>query len=78
MVSVNRLARNDPASIGEVLPGIEVRFGENSVLQVKGPNVMLATGTTPRRRRRCWTRTAGSDTGDEAGIRTAGCTSPAA
>jgi long-chain acyl-CoA synthetase len=32
VVSVNHLDRNDPASIGLALPGIEVRFGENSVL----------------------------------------------
>ena len=41
IVSGNRLDRNDPASIGLPLPGVEVRFGENDALQVRGPNVML-------------------------------------
>jgi long-chain acyl-CoA synthetase len=40
IVSVNLLDRNDPASIGMPLPGIEVRLGEKDELQVRGPNVM--------------------------------------
>ena len=40
IVSANTLQRNDPASIGMPLPGVEVRFGENDALQVRGPNVM--------------------------------------
>jgi long-chain acyl-CoA synthetase len=31
---------NDPATIGRALPGVEVRIGENSELQVRGPSVM--------------------------------------
>lgn len=40
IVSVNHLDRNDPASIGMVLPGIEVSLGKNQVLLVRGPTVM--------------------------------------
>ena len=40
VVSVNRLDRNDPASIGMPLPDVEVKLGANGALLVKGPNVM--------------------------------------
>ncbi|MDQ3028193.1 MAG: AMP-binding protein, partial [Pseudomonadota bacterium] len=40
VVSVNLLDRNDPASIGMPLPGIEIAFGEKDVLLVRGPSVM--------------------------------------
>ncbi len=41
VISVNRPANNDPASVGEPLPGVEVRIGDNDELQVKGPGIML-------------------------------------
>jgi long-chain acyl-CoA synthetase len=41
VVSVNRPGRNDPASVGEPLPGVMVKLGENDELLVKGPNVMI-------------------------------------
>lgn len=41
VVSTNRLSDNDPASVGQKLPGVEVRLGERDELLVKGPNVML-------------------------------------
>ncbi len=41
VVSTNRLADNDPASVGQVLPGVSVKLGERDELMVKGPNVML-------------------------------------
>ncbi len=40
VVSVNRIERNDPASVGETIPGVEVRLGDNDELLVKGPSVM--------------------------------------
>ena len=66
VVSVNRLDHNDPASIGEVLPGIEVRFGENSVLQVKGPNVMLGYWNNPEATAKVLGPDGWLDTGDQA------------
>jgi long-chain acyl-CoA synthetase len=40
VVSVNRLEDNDPASVGRVLPGVEIRIGEGQELLVRGPTVM--------------------------------------
>jgi long-chain acyl-CoA synthetase len=40
IVSVNLLHKNDPASIGLPLPGVEVKLGDKDVLLVRGPNVM--------------------------------------
>ena len=47
IVSVNLLGRNDPASIGMPLPGIEVRLAEKDELQVRGPNVMQGYWKNP-------------------------------
>jgi long-chain acyl-CoA synthetase len=40
VVAANAPDDNDPATVGRVLAGIEVRIGENHELQVRGPNVM--------------------------------------
>ncbi len=41
VISVNTVERNDPASVGPALPGIEVRVGPQHELQVKTPGCML-------------------------------------
>ncbi|GAB4353054.1 MAG: AMP-dependent synthetase/ligase [Gammaproteobacteria bacterium] len=41
VISVNTEAKNDPASVGLPLPGIEVRIGEHDELLVKTPGAML-------------------------------------
>ena len=41
VVSTNRLDDNDPFSVGQPLPEVEVRIGENSELLVRSPGVML-------------------------------------
>ncbi len=66
VVSVNRLAKNDPASIGEVLPGLEVKFGENSALLVKGPSVMLGYWNNPEATAKVLLEGGWLDTGDQA------------
>jgi long-chain acyl-CoA synthetase len=65
-VSVNHLDRNDPSSIGIVLPGIEIRFGENSVLLVKGPNVMMGYWNNPEATAKVKSADGWLDTGDQA------------
>lgn len=41
VISVNRLNDNDPRSVGQPLPGIEIKLGENSELLIRGPCVMM-------------------------------------
>lgn len=40
VVAANTPEDNDPATVGRVLPGVEVTIGENKELLVRGPNVM--------------------------------------
>jgi long-chain acyl-CoA synthetase len=40
VISVNREGDNDPDSVGQALPGIEVRLGEGGELLARGDNVM--------------------------------------
>jgi long-chain acyl-CoA synthetase len=68
VVSVNRLEKNDPASIGAVLPGIEVGFGENGVLLVRGPNVMMGYWNNPEATAKVKNADGWLDTGDQARI----------
>ncbi len=64
VVCVNRLERNDPSSIGAVLPGIEVGFGESGVLRVRGPNVMLGYWGNPEATAQVKSADGWLDTGD--------------
>jgi len=41
VISTNKLEDNDPASIGQALPGIETRLGNEDELLVRGPCVMM-------------------------------------
>ncbi|VAX14116.1 Long-chain-fatty-acid--CoA ligase [hydrothermal vent metagenome] len=41
VVSTNRLDDNDPFSVGQPLPEVEVRIGDNGELLVRSPGVML-------------------------------------
>jgi len=41
VISVNRVEDNDPASVGCLLPDVEVRIGEQDELLVRSPGVML-------------------------------------
>jgi long-chain acyl-CoA synthetase len=66
VVSVNHLDRNDPASIGMPLPGVEVSFGENNVLLVRGPNVMLGYWNNPQATAKVKNAAGWLDTGDQA------------
>jgi long-chain acyl-CoA synthetase len=41
VISVNRIGRNVPESVGEPLPGVEVKVTEQGELLTRGPHVML-------------------------------------
>lgn len=41
IISANRVKNNDPASVGEPLPGVEVRIGKDDELLTRSPSVML-------------------------------------
>ena len=47
VISVNRLHDNLPCSVGLPLQGVEVRLGEQDVLEVRGPNLMLGYWNNP-------------------------------
>ncbi len=47
VATVNRLDRNDPATVGEAIDGVEIRIGDNQEVMVKGPNVMLGYWRRP-------------------------------
>jgi long-chain acyl-CoA synthetase len=41
VISTNKLEDNEPDSVGQALPGIEVKLGEDSELMVRAPAVMM-------------------------------------
>lgn len=47
VVSVNHPARNRPDSVGEILPGLQVKLAEDGEILVKGPSIMLGYHNKP-------------------------------
>ncbi len=66
VVSVNRIERNDPESVGETIPGVEIRIGADDELLVKGPNVMLGYWRRPEDTSRVLEPDGWLHTGDQA------------
>jgi len=52
VVCVNRPGNNDPETVGEPIPGVEIRIGEHEELLVRGPNIMLGYWKRPEETRR--------------------------
>ena len=69
VLSVNLLDKNDPASIGVPLPGVEVAFGENNVLRVRGPMVMMGYWRNPEATAKVLDAEGWLDTGDQARLK---------
>ncbi len=62
VISTNTLERNDPASVGPLLPGVRYRIGNNGELLIKSPGVMLGYWNQPEQTRQAfddqgWLRT---------------------
>ncbi len=72
VIGVNRLHDNLPSSIGQVIPGVEVKLGENSTLLARGPNVMMGYWNNPEATRAMFTEDGWLNTGDTAHIDAAG------
>ena len=68
VVAVGRPDDNLPASVGQPLPGVEVRLGEQDELQVRGPNVMLGYWLNDAATRALFTADGWLRTGDQARI----------
>ena len=47
VLACNRMADNDPMSVGHPVPGVEVRTAANGELQLRGPIVMLGYWNNP-------------------------------
>lgn len=47
VASTNSINDNVPSSVGNVIPGVEVKLGENNELLIRGPNVMLGYWNNP-------------------------------
>ncbi len=47
VVSTNRLADNEPASVGQPLPDVEVKLGKDNELLVRSPGLMLGYWNNP-------------------------------
>lgn len=68
VISVNTLQKNDPASVGLPLRGIQVKIGENDELLVKTPGAMLGYWNNHTATRRMIDSDGWLHTGDQARI----------
>lgn len=68
VMSVNRLHKNDPASIGHILPEVEVRIGDNNELLTRGPFVMQGYWRNPEATAQAIDAEGWFHTGDQARI----------
>ncbi len=72
VVSINRVGKNLPATVGQPLQGIEVRLGEQNALLVKGPCNMLGYWNNPEATAAILDRDGWLNTGDTASISISG------
>ena len=68
VISVNREDDNIPASIGTVIPGVEVRIGENDELQTRSDAVMMAYWKNEKATEEVFTEDGWFRSGDKARI----------
>ena len=68
LLTVNRLDKNDPKSVGPAVTGVEFRIGENSVLLARGPNIMMGYWKNPEAAQAVLSEDGWLNTGDQARI----------
>jgi long-chain acyl-CoA synthetase len=68
-VTMNNFSLNIPSSVGEAVPGVELRIGENDELQIKGPVVMLGYWNNHQATSEVLTEDGWLRTGDKASIK---------
>jgi len=68
VISVNRVEDNHPSTVGNALPGVEVRLGPHDALEVRGPNLMLGYWNNEAATRAMFTTDGWLNTGDVAHI----------
>ncbi len=68
-VAMNSFHRNIPQSVGEKVPGVELRIAENDELQIKGPVVMLGYWNNHQATSEVMTADGWLKTGDKAEIK---------
>jgi long-chain acyl-CoA synthetase len=66
VVSANTPEDNDPRSVGRPLPGVELRFGEDQELLVRGPGLMMGYWNNPQATAQVINREGWLHTGDQA------------
>jgi long-chain acyl-CoA synthetase len=69
VVSTNRLADNEPASVGQTLPDVEVKLSEQNELLVRSPGLMLGYWNNPEATREIIDDEGWLHTGDVAQIK---------
>jgi long-chain acyl-CoA synthetase len=72
VVSINRVENNLPSTVGQPLPDIEVRIGEQNALLVKGPCNMLGYWNNPEATAATIDKDGWLNTGDTASISASG------
>lgn len=68
VISVNRIDRNQPSTVGNPLPNVEVRLGEHNALEVRGPSVMQGYWNNEAATQAMFTADGWLNTGDVASI----------
>jgi len=64
----NNIENNVPTSVGHAIPGVKIRIGENNVLLIHGPSVMLGYWNNPEATQSVLTQDGWLNSGDMARI----------
>ncbi|MBL8512277.1 MAG: long-chain fatty acid--CoA ligase [Betaproteobacteria bacterium] len=68
LLAVNLLDHNNPVTVGQAVPGVELRVDDNRALLARGPNIMLGYWNNPEATRAVLSEDGWLNTGDQAEI----------